>query len=661
MDLKKIQLFNNKMGRPKYSKGGYIKKIAGRKYFDAGGIAANNTAPGVGNPSTQTTSGTGGGLGGAVANFLGTEGVSANTTQGTNAGQLNTAYTGANNAINAQVGLTNTVAPQATNAVNNQNAVANQELAMTQGAGPNPAQAELAQNTQTNVANQAALAAGQRGGSANVGLQTRQAAQTGAATQQAAVGQAATTEAQQQIAAQQNLANLSNNQVSQAGQATNNLNSAQQNEQNILQNANTSYNNAQTAMQSNLNSTNSQAAASGFGSITGTSEISGILNKGGSVGDPKNSVTNLHGHKKLDFIHKMAKMGLDHFDKGGDVQPAPTPQPKSFWGMPQANADTPPPQSNVQGAQQSMDNAFGGHGNYDDGGTVSDLGTENFAPSEASPAPDASAPASGGKKGGGGGLGAIVEALAQGGEVNPLVSAMQNSPTNLGNASYTGSSSSSGPTLPSVSALPKPGGSGAAQKAYNLYKKNTGSTSANPATGATPEGSAYNSDLTPVGNQMAGNSSSNAGFSDDSGGAADAASDVGDIMAAKGGEIWNIHPSQHAQYVAEHFKNYFSKGGESKKVEAMVSPGERYWNPREVDQIKHGADPMKLGTIVPGKDKVPGKDSLKNDTVPATLEEGGIVNPLHVEKTKNSDKARLFVLKSLKATGRHLAKPRSMS
>ncbi len=68
------------------------------------------------------------------------------------------------------------------------------------GTGPNPAQAALNQSTGQNVANQAALMAGQRGASQNVGLLARQAAQQGAATQQQAVGQGATLQAQQQLA-----------------------------------------------------------------------------------------------------------------------------------------------------------------------------------------------------------------------------------------------------------------------------------------------------------------------------------------------------------------------------------------------------------------------------------------------------------------------------
>lgn len=84
--------------------------------------------------------------------------------------------------------------------------LANALLAQSHGQGPNPAQAQLAQNTGANVAGQAALMAGQRGAGSNVGLLARQAAQQGAGIQQNAVGQAATLQAQQQIAAQQALA-----------------------------------------------------------------------------------------------------------------------------------------------------------------------------------------------------------------------------------------------------------------------------------------------------------------------------------------------------------------------------------------------------------------------------------------------------------------------
>lgn len=86
-----------------------------------------------------------------------------------------------------------------------QKALADQLQQQTMGQGPNPAQAQLAQNTGANIQQQAALMAGQRGASANSGLMARQAAMQGGNMQQQAAGQAATMQANQQLAAQQAL------------------------------------------------------------------------------------------------------------------------------------------------------------------------------------------------------------------------------------------------------------------------------------------------------------------------------------------------------------------------------------------------------------------------------------------------------------------------
>lgn len=84
-----------------------------------------------------------------------------------------------------------------------------------------------------------------------------------------------------------------------------------------------------------------------------------------------------------------------------------------------------------------------------------------------------------------------------------------------------------------------------------------------------------------------------------------------------------------------------AKGG---KVPAMVSPGEKYLPPSEVEKVKKGEkEPVNAGRMIPGKARVAG-DSLKNDTVPATLEEGGIVIPRSVMQSENpAEKARQFV------------------
>lgn len=136
-----------------------------------------------------------------------------------------------------------------------QQALASQYQDVASGTGYNPAMAQLNQATGQNIANQAALMAGQRGAGANVGLIARQAAQQGAATQQQAVGQGATMQAQQSLGAlsglaaqqqaigstQQNVANIAAQQVGmqQAGtnaaqSAASNIASQQQAQQQML-------------------------------------------------------------------------------------------------------------------------------------------------------------------------------------------------------------------------------------------------------------------------------------------------------------------------------------------------------------------------------------------------------------------------------------------
>lgn len=576
MDISKARKFNQKMSRPKYSKGGYIKKLGNREYFATGGIPQNVTPAGVGGAGNPTNT-NGVGIGG-ISNALGLNAQSANIQGGTNAAQLNNAYTGANNAINAQVGLTNTLTPQATNAVNNQNTVAQEELGMTQGTGPNPALNQLATTTGTNVANEAALLAGQRGSSANPGMAARSIATNAGQNLENAAGQAATLESEQQIAAQNNLANLSNNQIGQTQGATQALNTAQQNEQGILQNANSGTNNAAVGMQSNINNNNASTNKGLLGGITsGLSSLTGgLLNKGGEV------------HPKLAFVHKMTKMGLDHFDDGGKIaEPSPSPAPKK---------ETSP--------------------------------FENFATTPVSPADLAQ--------------GVRDIHFADGGSVNPLVNAIVARPM-MPSSNYNPIGQLPGPVVDS----------GSPSSDLDLGKSMKTGYQAGKDWSANRDTAAANAGL---------GAGQNTFTNDYLAGPAEtvATGGLGSNQYAKGGSIWDLHPSEHDKYSANHFSQYFSEGGKSKEVKAMVSAHERYLNPEEVEMVKHGADPKKLGYKFPGKDKVPGKNSLKNDTIPATLEEGGIVIPLSVEKTNNSDKMRLFTLKSLRATGKHMKKPMGM-
>lgn len=102
--------------------------------------------------------------------------------------------------------------------MDSQRALAGQLLNQSQGGGPNLANAQLANSTGTNVANQAALMASQRGTGSNAGLIARQAAQQGGALQQQAAGQAAVNRASQVLNSQGQLANVYGQIGNEAGQ-----------------------------------------------------------------------------------------------------------------------------------------------------------------------------------------------------------------------------------------------------------------------------------------------------------------------------------------------------------------------------------------------------------------------------------------------------------
>lgn len=152
---------------------------------------------------------------------------------------------------------------------------ADQYQGVVNGTGPNPAQAMLNQSTGQNVANQAALMAGQRGAGANVGLMARQAAQQGAATQQQAAGQAATMQAQQSLNALQGLAGVQGQQGAlatqmagqQIGQTNQNVNTQQAQLQQTL-NTIAAQNNAKVGSQSSVNSANASQKAANTGAFS---------------------------------------------------------------------------------------------------------------------------------------------------------------------------------------------------------------------------------------------------------------------------------------------------------------------------------------------------------------------------------------------------------
>lgn len=588
----------------KLSKGGMIKKVAGRHYFDDGGSTT------LGGP-TQSNGGAAtvnnNGFTGTIGNGLGLnnqfQAQGAPVQAGTNAAQLNQAYTGAQNAIAQQQDLTNQVQPGVTQGLGTQANLTGQLQGVVNGTGPNAAQTALNQNTATNVSNQAALMAGQRGASANAGLLARQAAQQGAATQQAAVGQAATQQAQQQIAAQEQLANLANTQVTQGANAVQGINNAQQNEQNILQGANTAANNANVAMQSNINNVNAgvaagnqAAAAKTLGGITGTSVLGSFFAKGGEV--DTHHCAGPHCTDRQHSVHMMADGGPLAVHGGTAV----AQQGVGPWLSSSSGNASPAAVGSVE-----LPSSGGGSGATNPGMIKTVMGAFKAKPPAAGAA--ASPPPAGGSP---------IPDRTPPGMNAPSAPGGANAPTPLDYdplAVGNGVGSVGDSALDSQSAIGSVGAADLGDAAGGI--------------GEAAEVLAYHGGKIPH-------------------------MDDGGIMGTVGHLLPLIAALQHGGRIAKgphrsHVANYLASGGE---VPAMVSPGERYLSPDDVKRVvERGENPLKIGTKVPGKPKVKG-DSLKNDTVPATLQEGGVVIPRHIMNKKSRDHAELFVRRAV-----HMRKP----
>jgi hypothetical protein len=190
--------------------------------------------------------------------------------------QVNQSYGNTQNSLTQQQALIDALKQQ--NGTQNQSQVYNQLQNVAQGTGgPDPAQAMLNNSTGQNVANQAALAAGQRGASANAGLIARQAGQIGANTQQQAVGQGAALKQQNAMNALGQAGQMANQQVSNHLNANQQYsNSALQGQQNLL-GAVGAHNTAQNQQYAaNLQNQQSQAGNAMNG-------IGGILNHAGPI------------------------------------------------------------------------------------------------------------------------------------------------------------------------------------------------------------------------------------------------------------------------------------------------------------------------------------------------------------------------------------------
>jgi hypothetical protein len=434
------------------------------------------------------------------------------------------------NALQGQNGLANQ-----TNVFGQQQGLANQLQGVANGTGPNPAQAMLAQATGQNVANQAALMAGQRGSGANVGLMARQAAQQGAATQQQAVGQGATMQAQQslgamsQLAAQQaNMANTANTQVNQQQAGLTGLN------QNTLQQQANLY-----GLQANANSANANIAGINAGGQQNI--LGGVM---GGIGSAANLIGGMGGSSNL-------------------IQSGNGSVATSASGINPTNVI--PTTNDLIG--NGMGFAQGGEVKMADGGTPQ--------PSAPMPTPTY------------GQVQTLDSPTPQGPQSN-VGKMFNDSTTPMKSASATGQGANSMT-------------SGMLGAGINLIKN-------------IAENQGVKTVFNNIGNAFAGLGSTageavaGAGDSISGGSAASSLGDAAVMVAAHGG-----------------------------LVPALLSPGERYLSPKDAKEVAKGKkDPMKAGEKIKGKPKVGGaKNSYANDTVPKTLEEGGIVLPRSVTMAKH--------------------------
>jgi hypothetical protein len=209
----------------------------------------------MGSIISAITGGVTGNTGGAGMNY---QASNANLLRPSTVAQADQLYGQSQDALKQQQAFLQAV--QAQGGLQNQSNVFNQLQGVANGTGPNPAQAMLDQATGTNVANQAALMAGQRGGSANAGLLARQAGMQGSNIQQQAAGQGATMQAQQAMSALGQMGNMANNQAAMQAAATNSLNNSTQGLQSQVLGGIQGQNAADAGMQQSINSANSGVA-----------------------------------------------------------------------------------------------------------------------------------------------------------------------------------------------------------------------------------------------------------------------------------------------------------------------------------------------------------------------------------------------------------------
>lgn len=562
---------------------------------------------------------------------------SAVTQQPTTSDQATNAYGQAQNGISQQQSFLNALNAQ--NGIGNQQQVYNQLQGVANGTGPNPAQAQLAQSTAANVANQSALMAGQRGSGSNAGLIARQAAMQGAATQQQSAGQAATMQANQSLNALNTMGGLATSQVGQQANATSGLAQSQQSEQSNLLNSIGQQNNADVGMQSNINSANAGLASTAMGGQYNT--VSGMMSGASSA------------------MSMFAKGGpVQRFDDGGDVT-APAPI---------AASAAPPPTPAPAPASKSSGGSSGGISSLlpllalmADGGVtpptsitpdsgkiaVAQTGAPGKSSSDDSDDDDDDSPTTSSSED----SGSAGSGMAKGGQVQHFDQGTTQPIAPI-----------AAPTTPNI-APPKDPNAPASNA--GKYLKGKPQAKPNDNGGPNAQGGTYGfgyglgqamqagvgalfGKSAPSSTQSQWGQSSGAPLSIMA--AAPASTDSAGMISGGPQDATDANSMMNQLMTpqADPDAMMAAKGG---KVPALLSPGEKYLDPKKAKEVAKGkANPMKDGKTVPGKPVVGGaKNDYANDIVPAKLDQGGIVIPRSVTQGKDAEKnAVAFVRKAMK-------------
>lgn len=516
--------------------------------------------------SGQKTGDTGVGAAG-----VGFQAGSADIINATTKDQADAQYSSANQAIAQQQQLLQAI--QAQNGLGNQSNIYNQLGQVAAGQGPNPAQAMLAQSTGANTANQAALMAGQRGSSANVGLIARQAAQQGGANQQAAAGQSATMQAQQSLGALQSQGQMATNMANQQANATQALTNATQSEQGQILGGIQGQNNANVGITSNQNTSNATLANTVAG---GQQSLLGSIS--GGIGS----------------VFGMAEGG--QVPKSGSL-----PRFASGGGVGTTQLQTSGPQSRIgkffQGAQSAGPQSNSSQTPSQQGGAQTGNAIGSFA---------------------GKGIKSAYDYFKGPEATYDMPSSEQ---TYESMKAYGDAQANGLPTSQENAEMMQKYGNDMEQA------KSAGMDS------GIEEGPSEELSNAPE--------AAEAGEGAEAGEAGEGA-EIGE--AGEGAEAADVAEVGDAAAAA------LAKGG---KVPALLSPGERYLPPKAVAKVAKGANPMKEGKKVPGTPKVKGsKNSYANDTVKASLDEGGIVLPRSVTQHKNPEWAAHAFVRGIMAKNR---------